>query len=169
MNLVDFVSLINQPPSFLDSVFDFLRIVVLAAICYLAVWLSSKGKPLADEHAKKYRLWGVLYVALLCCFPRILPQYGLFYYLVLYPLGYVLSPGVGYPLYLLYLMVLKPLTVVVVLTVGEYFLLRGFAEDRKKLKKALRIQAAVSLVLYVISSSALSYLLAVILQIVLLG
>jgi len=168
MNIVDIISYLNQPPSLIKILIDSVCILLLAGICYLAVWISSRTKPLPEDRAKKYLLWGALYAFLLCLLPYMLPQQGLLFYVLLYPLGFVLSPGVGYPLYILYLTVLKPLLLTLVLTIGEYFILRRFAEDRKKLKKALRWQAVISLVLYIIFKSAISFLFSVLIKLFLL-
>ena len=166
MNLVYFLTQLNQPPTLLEVLIDLLRIVALAAICYLAVWVSSKGKPLAEGRTKEYRLWGILYVALLCFLPYILPQQGILFYLLSLVTS-VMHPNMAAMVYMLHNIVLRPLVIAALLAVGEYFLLRKAAEEREKLKKALRIQAAVSLALYVIVGAVLSHLLVIILQIVL--
>lgn len=163
MNIVDIVSYLNQPPSLLEIFLDSLHIVLLAGICYLAVWISSKAKPLPEDRAKKYLLWGALYAFLLCLLPYILPRQGILFFLLSLVTS-VMHPDMAMWVYVLYQVALRQMVIIIALNLGEYFILRRFAEDRKKLKKALRWQAVISLVLYIIFKSAISFLFSVLIE-----
>ena len=51
-----------------------------------------------------------------------------------------MHPDMAMWVYVLYQVALRQMVIIIALNLGEYFILRRFAEDRKKLKKQAKIR-----------------------------